>query len=315
MHILAPADSAREAGILIEAGAGAIYAGYDPPALAPGRSPLLSLNRRSFAEAQVDSASELAALARVCREGGVPLWVTFNAPSYPPWIQGEVLAAARECRDAGVTGFIVSDPLLMGEIRREGLGGICLSTMAGAFNSRAVAFFRGLGADRVTIPRDLTMGAMRAMAEAHPDLPFEIFILFGACANLEPFCRWIHRDPARVWSCVKTCRAVATGPAEAGRRAAGVQEGWGGLSRAWACGLCALADLPATPNLEGLKIVGRGAPLPRKLQGVGLVRDLLREREAGGTRGEFLAEVRRAKAAASGTGCLPRLCYYPEYLP
>jgi hypothetical protein len=62
MRILAPADGAREAVALIEAGAGMLYFGYQPEGWLREHAPLESFNRRAFAAAQVTTEGEAARL-------------------------------------------------------------------------------------------------------------------------------------------------------------------------------------------------------------------------------------------------------------
>lgn len=314
MRIFAPADSAREAAALIEAGAGALYFGYMPAAWTRERGFLESFNRRSFPEAQVNSEEEAGAMAAEAASRGVPLWATLNAAYYTADMHRTVMETARRLREMGVHGFIVSDPGLLEALGREGLGPLSLSTLGGVFNTRAARFWARQGVERVTFPRELPPAGMRGVADANPGMRFDAFVLHGACPNVEGFCRWVHDDPRRVWPCVKEYRLSGTArPAQ--ERAAAAQLGWCGLSRVWACGLCALHDLSSSPNIEGLKIVGRGAPTPRKLAAVVVLRELLGDLEGGMEREAFLEAARRAKRRWSGSGCHPYLCYHPEYLP
>ncbi len=299
----------------MDAGAGALYIGYQPPAWVRGHLPLESFNRRTFAEASLASLEEVASLCAQAGTRGVPVWAAFNAAYYPAAMYEPVLSAARDLQAAGVTGFIVSDLGLIGSLGEEGIGGLALSAMAGVMNARAARFFGNLGLRRITLPRDLTVGEIAAIAAANPELTFDVFVLFGACANLEPFCRWAHEDPRRIWPCVQEWRPVEVAAGTPLEKAANAQASWSGVSRVWACGLCALAELARIPNVEGLKLVGRGAPTERKLAGVRILRRLL-DLLAGGARDEeYRAAARAAKLDQTKTGCLPRLCYFPEYLP
>jgi putative protease len=187
--------------------------------------------------------------------------------------------------------------------------------LAGVFNTRAVDFFARLGIGRITFPRELAASEMAVLARSRPAHTFDAFILFGACPNMESFCRWAHDDPGRVWPCVKEYTPADIEHAgEKTWAAAAALAGWGGLPRAWACGLCALFDLNDVPNIEGLKIVGRGAPHRRNLAGVKTIRGLLDILETGVERRPFMELARSRKRTISDTGCLPYLCYYPEYL-
>jgi putative protease len=308
-HILAPADGAREVGPLAGAGADALYFGYLPGGGEMGRE---TFNRRTFPEAQVATADEARALIGEAAGHGLPVWVTFNASFYPPDRYGPVLGAAREMAAAGAAGFIVADIALLILLRREGLGSLSLSTLAGVHNGEAARFFGDLGAERITLPRELSTPEIIAIATANPGLVFDVFVLFGACPNAESACRWPHDDPDRIWPCVRRY-APSGAPSELVRGAMEARLGWCGLRRSEACGLCSLADLSGVSNIGGLKIVGRGAPLERKLRGVRALREVADAAAAGAGRGEILALAREVNRRLTGHDCIPRLCYYPEY--
>lgn len=315
MKIIAPADSREEAAALIESGAGALYCGYVPESWLREHAALETFNRRTFAEAQITTEDELGSVADIAGSYGVPLWITFNASYYPRWMYDAVLDDISRLIYLGAAGFIVSDPVLITMLIEEGIGPLSLSTMAGVFNSASAAFYGSLGVKRITLPRALGVNDISEIARANPGIMFDIFALFGACANIECFCRWAHDDPGRVWPCVKKYHVeIEPGSSEDTKRAVGAQTAWGGLSRIWACGLCSLWDLSASPNVEGLKIVGRGAPTSRKIAGVRMLRGLLELLDKGLGKEEFLAESRSVKLRYSKEGCRPQLCYFPEFL-
>ncbi len=314
MRIMAPADSAPEAGALVAAGAGELYFGYVPGAWLERHSPLVSFNRRTFTEAQVTTEEEVAAMVAAASAGGATVSAAFNAAYYPGWMHADLLAAAKRLSALGVSGFIVADPGLVGSMAREGLGPISLSTLGGVMNAGAARFWERRGVARVTLPREMTVAEILALAAGAPGVSFDVFVLFGACANMESFCRWAHDDPRREWPCVKTYGPDQEADA-AGREAVQkAQAGWAGLSRIWACGLCALHDLASAGNVTGLKIVGRGAPTARKLTGVRMVREALEALAAGGGRESFTALARESRRRRAGSGCHPYLCYFPEFL-
>jgi collagenase-like PrtC family protease len=314
LRILAPADSVREASALIGAGAGALYFGFVPREWSLDRSPVESFNRRTFSEAQIDSWDEAAALLETARSAGVPASVTFNASYYPEEMYGPILECLRRLAGLGADGFIVSDIPLIIRLGEEGIGPLTLSTMGGVTNSGAVSFYRRLGVRRFNLPRALTTRQIEGITGAHPEISFDVFALFGACANIEAFCRWVHDDPGRVWPCVQDYTPLppqGEGPSAAAR----AQIGWSGLSRAWACGLCSLYDLARLGNVQGLKVVGRGAPLERKLAGVRILKKLLETANEGAvSAGDYRRAAVEARRGAAGGECSPYLCYYPEYL-
>ncbi len=313
--ILAPVDTPDEVPCLIDAGAESLYCGFVPRRLMREYDQRGAINRRTFAAAQVASRENLERMAAAARGRGVPLWVTANAASYDPASYDPLLEILAEAREAGAAGFIAADWPLVTRLIERGLGPVSLSTMAGVMNAAAARFWHGAGVARITLPRDLGIGEIAGLAGATPEVTYDAFLLFGACANLEACCRWPHDDPGRVWPCVREYRVRPVPDDAAGLAAAAAQTAWGGLNRAWACGLCALPALAALPNVDGLKIVGRGAPTSRKLAGVVALRELLDLLGRGVTGEEFRRRACAVKAGRLGGPCLPHLCYYPEFLP
>jgi hypothetical protein len=143
---------------------------------------------------------------------------------------------------------------------------------------------------------------------------FDAFVLYGQCANDEGQCTFSHDHPGRVWPCVQRYAIEPVPDEEPAWRAAAAQRGWGGLSRADACGLCALWDL-ARLGLEAAKIVGRGTPTERKAWAVRTVAELLALIDSGIDREGFRAVARERSRARFAHGCSPYLCYAPEFVP
>ncbi len=272
-------------------------------------------NRRTFAEAQIRDAGELRAVAAAAHAGGAEFFLTVNSPFYAREQYPALLALAGEALAAGTDAFIAADPGFIIEARSRWPGvRIHLSTLADAANHGAVAFWRRLGVERITLPRHLTLAATEAVITASPKMRFDAFVLYGQCPNDEGQCTFSHDHPARTWPCVQRYAIEPLVDSEPARRAAACQAGWGGLARADACGLCALWDL-ARLGVEAVKIVGRGTSTGRKAWAVRTVGELLGLIAAGIGRDEFLAAALDRSRGRFGHRCDPHLCYFPELIP
>ena len=314
MNILCPVDSAAEAAELVALGARELYGGYLPGEWAARFALAAPPNRRTFAEAQIKDAGEVRAIVAAAHAGGAEFFLTVNSPVYVRDQYPVLFSLAGEAIAAGTDAFIAADAGFMLEARARWPGvRIHLSTLADAANSGAVAFWRRLGVERVTLPRHLTLAAIEALVAASPGVRFDAFVLYGQCPNDEGQCTFSHDHPQRTWPCVQQYAATPTDGSEAARRAAAAQGGWAGLSRADACGLCALWDL-ARLGVAAAKIVGRGTPIARKAWAVSTVRDLLKLVDGGIGREEFLAAARERSLGRFGHGCSPHLCYFPELI-
>ncbi|HEY5998572.1 MAG TPA: U32 family peptidase, partial [bacterium] len=233
MRILAPVDSAAEADALAGLGARELYGGYVPAGWVDRFALAAAPNRRSFAEAQIGDPGELRAVIAAAHARGAEFFLTVNAPvycrdQYPP-----LLDLIEEALAAGADALIAADPGLLIEARARWPGvRVHLSTLADVANHGAVAFWRRLGVERITLPRHLTLGAVAALLAAAPGMRFDAFVLYGQCANDEGQCTFSHDHPARVWPCVQRYRIEPLVDSAAARAAAAAQRGWGGLSRA-----------------------------------------------------------------------------------
>jgi U32 family peptidase len=315
LRILCPVDSAVEAATLAGLGARELYGGYLPEAWA-GRFALAAPpNRRTFAEAQIRGSGELRAVIAAAHAGGAEFFLTVNSPVYAREQYPALFALAKEALDAGADAFIAADPGFIIEARaRWPAVRVHLSTLADAANHGAAAFWRRLGVERITLPRHLPLAAIEALLAASPGLRFDAFVLYGQCPNDEGQCTFSHDHPARTWPCVQRYRVEPLADSAPARGAAAAQAGWAGLSRADACGLCALWDL-ARLGAEAAKIVGRGTPTGRKAWAVRTVKELLGLIDAGVGREEFRAAARSRSRGRFAHGCSPYLCYCPELIP
>ena len=315
MKILCPVDSAAEAALLAGLGARELYGGYLPAAWAERFALAAPPNRRTFAEAQIRNIGELRAVAAAAHAGGADFYLTVNSPVYSLEQYPALLALAEEALAAGIDAFIAADPGFILEARaRWPSVRIHLSTLADAANSGAVAFWKRLGVERITLPRHLSLPEIRAIVEAGDGLRFDAFALYGQCPNAEGHCTFSHDNPRRVWPCVQAYRILPRGEAAAARRAAAAQSGWAGLNRGEACGLCSLWDLEHL-GLAAVKIVGRGTPTQRKEWAVRTIARLLESIRGGIGREQFLETAREHSLGHFSHGCSPYLCYFPELIP
>jgi len=315
VRILSPADSAVEAEMLARLGARELYGGYVPAQWAERFARAAPPNRRTFAEAQIRDAGELRAVVAAAHAGGAEFFLTVNSPVYAQDQYPALFTLAGESLAAGIDAFIAADPgFIIGARARWPGVRIHLSTLADAANHGAAAFWSRRGVERITLPRHLSLAATAALLAASPGMRFAAFVLYGQCPNDEGQCTFSHDHPARTWPCVQRYRIEPLADTEPARRAAAAQDGWAGLSRADACGLCALWDL-ARLGVEAVKIVGRGTPTERKAWAVRTIKELLERIAAGIGREEFRAEAIGRSRGRFAHGCSPCLCYFPELIP
>jgi putative protease len=315
VRILSPVDSAAEAETLAGLGAEELYGGYLPPQWAQRFALAAPPNRRTFAEAQLCDAGEVRAAVAAAHHGGAEFFLTVNSPLYAREQYPALMALAGEALAAGADAFIAADPgfILNARARWPGVR-IHLSTLADAANHGAAAFWRRLGVERITLPRHLALTSIEALLAASPGMRFDAFVLYGQCPNNEGHCTFSHDHPGRTWPCVQPYTETLLPDSPQSRHAAAAHAGWAGLSRADACGLCALWDL-ARIGVDAAKIVGRGTSTERKAWAVRTIAELLALIRSGIGREEFRVAARARSLARFAHGCSPYLCYFPELIP
>jgi len=310
VRILSPVDNLDEAGRLVEAGADELYGGYVSPAWRRKYSMLGSANQRYFPSAQIKDRRELKGIIKAAHSGGARFYLTLNAPYYTAAQYDDLVSEAAEMSGLGVDAFIVSDIGLILRLNTAvPAAPVHLSTLQGVFNSKAAAFFAGLGVKRIVFPRELTVAEMAGVVKNNPGIEFDSFIMVGKCPNVEGFCTFTHNNPELIWPCEEPYGRNAEGPDAAGIVEA--QAGWSRVNRRAACGLCALPGLVGA-GVTALKLVGRGGPAAMKLRVINAVRDALTHCGSGMPEPEYRARMKELYRATFGGDCNPYVCYFPE---
>lgn len=315
MRIVSPVDNLAEALPLLAAGADELYGGYVPKGWSERFSDFASINQRTFAGAQLESPEELAAIVALCRERGKRFSLTLNAPYYTDAQLPMILEVVEQAVAAGVNAIILADPGVLRILKRQyPRVEYHASTLAHLFNSSAIAFYRHLGISRAILPRHLTIAEMEAIIAASPGMACDAFLLVGNCPNTEGLCTFHHSSPDKIWPCEipYQIEALHGEPSALLQKAMAQQGSWSQSDRRHGCGLCAIPHL-ARIGIDGLKLVGRGAPPARKIAHVRLVRQMLdlaeEEPDFATYRKEAMAAHRRNFAA----DCSRNVCYYPEF--
>lgn len=200
MELLAPAGDFDCLEAAIDAGADAVYFGLS----------LLNARRgaRNFSPAELGRATELA------KRNGVSTHLTINID-----IAGrETGAAARVlslARDAGVDAVIVRDWAVISLwLALDNSGGGCrpalhVSTQAAITNADGVRLAREIGARRVVLARELSLGEIREIADASAGAEIEVFAQGALCYSLSGRClmsSWGGGRSGNRGLCASPCR-------------------------------------------------------------------------------------------------------------
>lgn len=314
MRIISPVDHLAEAEHLLQAGADELYGGFVPPEWRESYNLLASLNQRTFDAAQIDTEAELAEIVSLTHAAGRHFALTLNAPFYSDAQLPLLLGYLDRMVGHGIDGLILADLGLLHLLHgRYPALELHASTMAHISNSGALRFYAAQGIRRAILPRHLTVGEMAAIAAAVPEVRCDAFLLVGKCPNTEGLCTFHHVSPERIWPCEipYEIASVDARPSPALTAAMARQASWSVTDRRHGCGLCAIPLLKHS-GIDGLKLVGRGAPTAQKVRNLLLTREFLNLAEE---ETDFTAYRRRAMAEHRkrfGAVCHANICYYPE---
>lgn len=277
---------------MADAGADELFAGFVPLDWLEKYANFTPLNRREVLmhDVQFAAMDDMRLLARMVRDRGIPVALTFNSIAYLPDQYPIICNLLETLGELGFTDWIIADPALLVHLQRRNLPGrIHLSGEAGVFSPDALAFFRRFAPARLIFPRKMTPEEMAACIAAHPGLEYEAFALNEKCHYSGAFCCSLHCDELEQL-CSVPYRAVG-GLKMRDDLPETDAAGFG----AGGCALCALPRLEQA-GITHLKVVGRGARLQDMLRDVRLLRRALTET--------------CDYAALTGATCAGN-CYYP----
>jgi putative protease len=315
MRLITPIDQLCEAEPLLQAGADELYGGYVPIQWLERFGLLASLNQRSFAAAQIATFADLEQIVDRCRQADRDFALTLNAPFYSQQQRPMLLEYIAEVSAAGVAHIILADLGLLRGLKKEFPQlSFHASTLAHLGNSAAINFYQREGIKRVVLPRHLNVAEIEQIV-ANVELPCDAFLLVGKCPNTEGFCTFHHSSEDKIWPCEIDYQVEAISPETAELQAAmDKQQSWATTNRRHGCGLCAIPAL-VKAGVSGLKLVGRGAPLLRKVKNLQLVKEFLQLAATGLPFNQYQQRALAAHQQHFGIGCNENVCYYPEFYP
>lgn len=197
VELLAPAGSMAALHAAVSAGADAVYLGLE------------SFNARRGADNfTAETFPEACAYAHL---RGVRLYVTMNTAVLPDEM-GAALDAARRAWEAGADAFIVQDIGLAAELRRTlPQARLHVSTQMNTHSAAGIEAAARLGASRVTLARELSLGEVALLAQeaAAHGMEVEAFAHGALCVCYSGQCfmsSLIGGRSANRGMCAQACR-------------------------------------------------------------------------------------------------------------
>jgi collagenase-like PrtC family protease len=331
MKILSPLDKKEEVEELIQAGADEFFCGLLEETWHE-KYPVISINRRPAGKGHFRTFTDLKEAAARAKERNISLYFTVNEHYYINEQYNLILDYVKKAVDAGVAGVILADYGLLAILKEMNLPvKLQVGTGGTVFNSQTVKFYQEMGASGITLPRHLTIEEIRKIVQKSSGIEFSTFILNSRCVNVDGFCTFEHglSDSSILPLYRNACMLpyhISLYPPHSGE-----ERDMGDLIREhrflerqhiWEtvhvddhpCGSCALYEFKEI-EISGVKIVGRGNPLERKVKDVKFLRDLLdRLEEEKLTRSEFKRFARELYEKTYSRPCRIHMCYYPEVM-
>ncbi|MDR2076553.1 MAG: U32 family peptidase [Desulfovibrio sp.] len=197
--ILAPAGDMPSALAALAAGADAVYLG------------LKHFSARM--QAENFSTSDVARLADLAHSEGRRIYVAMNTLIKPSEPDHALRLIRRLVLDAAPDALILQDLAVIDLARQAGFAGeLHFSTLANVTHPEALRAARDMGADRVILPRELSLEETRRMDALCPQgLDLEIFVHGAQCCCVSGRCWWsgyLGGKSGLRGRCVQPCRRV-----------------------------------------------------------------------------------------------------------
>lgn len=194
-ELLAPAGSLEKMKVALRFGADAVYFGL----------PDFSLRARinKFDKTAIKKAADF------CRKHGKKFYATLNIYAHNRHLE-ELPAYLDFLKKIKPDGLIISDPGIIRLAKKYAPKiPIHLSTQANATNIEAVKFWKEQGAKRIILARELSLGEIREIRKAVPDVELEVFVHGAMCMSYSGRCilsKWMADRSANLGDCAQPCR-------------------------------------------------------------------------------------------------------------
>lgn len=156
------------------------------------------------------SAEELGDAVAYAKSRGVRAYLTLNTIPHPAELP-RLLDVIKTLPSLGIDAVIVADAGVFSMVRTHAPSlPVHMSTQAGVTNAASANFWHGLGASRVILARELTIGDIRAIrGETPPDLELECFVHGSMCVSFSGRCllsNYLTGRDANRGACAQACR-------------------------------------------------------------------------------------------------------------
>jgi len=315
MKALVPFNNAENFDAYKTAGAGEFYVGFWDLDWQKTFGEYIDLNRLTGYKdlANRNSFEEVLAIIRKVKEEKRIIYVTFNASIYSQEQLAYMERYMQPLHDAGADGIIVSCPELV-EIAKKYRINAVISTIAGVYNSDLAKFYWKLGADRIILPRDLSVDDIEQIVQEVPDLEYEVFLMRNGCSFSDSNCLGLHRSEKSA-----ICATLCNAQSELFYEKEGFRSWhdaelndmlYHSVFHSYACGLCSIYRFVKMGIAAG-KIVGRTDEWEEVCEDIRLICENVEIAKKCKSCEEYLEKMKfpsRSKVMCK----MGMNCYYPE---
>ncbi|MDH3378169.1 MAG: U32 family peptidase [Gammaproteobacteria bacterium] len=332
MKIIAPISKVEEAGVFARVGAEELFFGVVPNEWRE-RYGRFTTNRRGGNN--LNTLAEVREVVSTVHREGKRVSVAVNGATHTAEQVAYMSELATELAALDVDAFIVGDIQLLSVIHNLKLPTrLHVSSIAACRNSATARLYYKLGANRIILPRHMSLREIGRLVRAVPELEFEVFVLNDGCPYEEGLCHTLHLPtelggPICFESFETELERIDGKPLNlAEQRNIDTNERcyshwrWSKFSRGFStttagqpygpCGLCAIPTLKEI-GVEYIKIAGRDGNSLRKRRSLDMVREVVDLLATENNNEEIISFAKRMRGEPDlcQDGCM---CYYPEVL-
>lgn len=315
MNILVPLNNIEFLKDYINAGAGEFYMGFYDEEWNKNFGNYSDINRMSGygKRANCLSIDEIPKVINLVKENDADIFITFNSASYSDDELEFIRKYFKIISGTKANGIILSNPDVMSIAKEEGLP-IVISTIAGAYNSDIVQFYKKEGAKRIILPRDLSMEEIDTIINIDKNMEYEVFIMRNGCKFSDSNCLGFHRtEMCSICADLDNCNNEIN-IFDDNFKSRSSMECTDNLLRDefhyFSCGMCAIYDF-IRMNINAGKVVGRSDECSSICEDIKLIRKNIEIASQCNSREEYLDKMifpeNRSIMCTNGMSC-----YYPE---
>lgn len=198
VKILVPLNHIERLPDYSQAGANEFYLGFHCDSWQRRFGEYADLNRLTGFRnlANPHNFQEILEIIQEGKKKDLAIYILFNSSLYSreqlEWVQ----AYMEQLKEVEVEGIIVSCFELLILAKKIGLFTI-ISTIAGVYNEDIARFYQEHGANRIILPRDLSVDEIEDIVHKVPQLEYEVFMMRNGCAFSDSNCLGMHRNERR----------------------------------------------------------------------------------------------------------------------